>query len=157
MMGERPACESGWQEMTKSECFELLSGQRVGRVAVVDDWGPVVFPVNYVVDRHMVVFRSDEGSKLGAAGARSRVAFEIDGTDPGTRTGWSVLVRGEAVEVTDPAELARLRELPLHPWAPGVKSHYLRVLPSLVTGRRIAASSQRRRTGSDSQDLPGGR
>jgi uncharacterized protein len=157
MMGERPACESGWQEMTKSECFELLSGQRVGRVAVVDGWGPVVFPVNYVVDRHMVVFRSDEGSKLGAAGARSRVAFEIDGTDPGTRTGWSVLVRGEAVEVTDPAELARLRELPLHPWAPGVKSHYVRVLPSLVTGRRIAASSQRCRTGPDGQDVPAGR
>jgi uncharacterized protein len=156
-MGERPARESGWQEMTKSECFELLSRQRVGRIAVADDWGPVVFPVNYLVDRHMVVFRSDEGTKLGAAGGRSRVAFEIDGTDPGTCTGWSVLVRGEAVEVTDPAELARLRELPLHPWAPGVKSHYVRVLPSLLTGRRITASSERRRTRSDGQDVPGGR
>jgi uncharacterized protein len=66
------------------------------------------------------------------------VAFEVDGTDAATRTGWSVVVRGEAVEVTDPAELARLRGLPLYPWAPGAKSRYVRILPALVTGRRIS-------------------
>jgi uncharacterized protein len=48
------------------------------------------------------------------------------------------VVRGEAVEVTDPAELARLRELPLHPWAPGAKHRYVRVLPAVLTGRRIS-------------------
>ena len=47
------------------------------------------------------------------------------------------MVRGEAVEVTDPAELERLRELPLYPWAPGAKSRYVRILPSALTGRRI--------------------
>jgi uncharacterized protein len=138
-MGEWSADEANWQELTKSECFELLAGQRVGRVAVVDDRGPVVFPVNYVLDRHMVVFRTDPGTKLGTARARSRVAFEIDGIDAGTCTGWSVLVRGEAVEVTDPGELARLRQLSLRPWTPGPKSHYVRILPALLTGRRIAA------------------
>ena len=137
MMGERSAREASWQELTKSECFELLAGQHVGRVAVVDDRGPVVFPVNYVLDRHTVLFRADAGTKLGAAAARSRVAFEIDGIDAGTCTGWSVLVRGETVEVTDPGELARLRELPLRPWAPGPKDHYVRILPALLTGRRI--------------------
>jgi uncharacterized protein len=68
----------------------------------------------------------------------SRVAFEIDGADETARTGWSVVVRGEAVEVTDPAELARLRKLPLDPWAPGAKTHYVRVLPAVLTGRRIS-------------------
>jgi len=68
-----------------------------------------------------------------------RVAFEIDGTDETARTGWSVVVRGEAVEVTDPAELVRLRQLRLHPWAPGVKTHYVRILPAVLTGRRISA------------------
>jgi uncharacterized protein len=140
-MDDHPDAEPGWQELTKSECFDLLAGQQVGRIAVADDYGPVVLPVNYVIDRHMVVFRTGEGIKLGAAGARSRVAFQIDGTDARTRTGWSVLVRGEAVEVTDPAELARLRNLPLRPWAPGAKAHYVRLLPALLTGRRITSAA----------------
>ena len=139
MMGEQPAPRVRWQELTKSECFELLARERLGRVAVVDDRGPVVFPVNFVLDRHMVVLRTDAGTKLDAAIRGSRVAFEIDGTDSVRHTGWSVLVRGEAIEVTDPAELARQRKLPLDPWAPGTKTHYVRILPTALTGRRICA------------------
>jgi nitroimidazol reductase NimA-like FMN-containing flavoprotein (pyridoxamine 5'-phosphate oxidase superfamily) len=136
-MDERPRRHPLWQALTKSECFELLARQRLGRVAFVDDRGPIVFPVNFVLDRHMVVFRTGEGTKLDAAIVGSRVAFEVDGTDAAARTGWSVVVRGEAVEVTDPAELARLRKLPLDPWAPGAKTHYVRILPAALTGRRI--------------------
>jgi uncharacterized protein len=138
-MGERPAARAGWQELTKSECFDLLARASVGRLAVVDDHGPIVLPVNYVLDRHLVVFRTDEGTKLDAADHR-KVAFEVDGTDADTRTGWSVLVRGEAAEVTDPAELARLRELPLEPWAPGRKARYVRILPAVLSGRRITVA-----------------
>jgi uncharacterized protein len=133
-------CLARWQELSKSECFELLAREHLGRVAVVDDRGPVVFPVNYVLDRHMVVFRTDEGTKLDAACWGSRVAFEVDGTDAAAHTGWSVLVRGEVVEVTDPEELARLCKLRLDPWAPGAKAHYVRILPAVLTGRRIWAS-----------------
>jgi nitroimidazol reductase NimA-like FMN-containing flavoprotein (pyridoxamine 5'-phosphate oxidase superfamily) len=138
-MNEEPGRQARWQELTKSECFELVAREHVGRVAVVDDRGPVVFPVNFVLDHHIVVFRTDEGTKLHAACRGSRVAFEVDGTDAAAHTGWSVLVRGEAVEVTDPAELARLRKLPLDPWAPGAKTRYVRILPSVLTGRRIWA------------------
>jgi len=136
-MTEGPRPQVRWQELTKGECFELLAREQLGRVAVVDDRGPIVLPVNFVLDRHMVVFRTDEGTKLDAAIRGSRVAFEIDGTDAAAHTGWSVMVRGEAVEVTDPAELARLRRLPLSPWAPGAKSRYVRILPAVLTGRRI--------------------
>ena len=138
-MTEGPGRQARWQELTKSECFALLSGERLGRVAVIDDQGPAIFPVNFVLDRHMVVFRTDEGTKLDAAARGSRVAFEIDGTDAAARTGWSVLVRGEAIEVTDPAELARLRKVRVSPWAPGPKTHYVRILPAKLTGRRIWA------------------
>jgi len=41
--------------------------------------------------------------------------------------------------VTEPDELARLRELPLRPWAPGARDHYARILPAALTGRRITA------------------
>jgi uncharacterized protein len=132
--------EARWRELTRSECFELLAREHLGRVAVVDDRGPVVVPVNFVLDRHVVVFRTDEGTKLDVASRGSRVAFEVDGSDAVAHTGWSVLIRGEAVEVTDPAESARLRKLPLTPWAPGPKARYVRILPAALTGRWISAS-----------------
>jgi nitroimidazol reductase NimA-like FMN-containing flavoprotein (pyridoxamine 5'-phosphate oxidase superfamily) len=127
-----------WLELTKDECFGLLAGRHLGRVVLVDDRGPLALPVNFVLDQHTVLLRSDEGTKLAVAGRGGRVAFEIDGVDEATRTGWSVLVRGEAVEVTDPAELARVRQLPLYPWAPGAKRRHIRILPTSLTGRRIA-------------------
>ena len=127
------------QELTRAECFELLAGGHLGRLAVVDDRGPVVFPVNYVLDRHTVVFRTEEGTKLHAASRGSRVCFEVDGTDESTHTGWSVVIRGEVTEVTDKAELARLRDLPLQVWAPGARNRYVRILPAVLTGRRIVA------------------
>jgi nitroimidazol reductase NimA-like FMN-containing flavoprotein (pyridoxamine 5'-phosphate oxidase superfamily) len=102
-----------------------------------------MFPVHFVLDRHTVVFRTGTGTKLSAASLGRRVSFEVDRADPATRTGWSVLVRGEAVEVTDQAELARLRALPLEMWAPGSRGHYVRILPSALTGRRIAVPARR--------------
>jgi uncharacterized protein len=129
-----------WQELTKSECFELLASEHLGRVAVVDDRGPVVFPVNFVLYRHTVVFRTEQGTKLHAASRGSRVCFEADRTDAAAHTGWSVIVRGEVIEITDQAELVRLRELPLRVWAPGARDRYVRILPAALTGRRIAAA-----------------
>jgi uncharacterized protein len=128
-----------WQELTKAECFELLASEHLGRVAIIDDRGPVVFPVNFVLDRHTVVFRTEQGTKLHAAHRGSRVCFEVDRADAAAHTGWSVIVRGEITEVTDRAELERLRELPLRAWAPGVRDRYVRILPAMLTGRRIAA------------------
>jgi hypothetical protein len=64
----------------------LLAGGNLGRVAVVDDRGPVVFPVSFVLDRHTVVFRTEPGTKLHAAGRGGRACFEADGTDTAGRT-----------------------------------------------------------------------
>jgi uncharacterized protein len=130
--------EVSWQELTESECLGLLAGQHLGRVVLVDDRGPIALPVNFVLDRNTVVFRSGDGTKLDAAVRGAPVAFEVDGADEATRTGWSVLVRGAASEITDPDAVARVRQLPLYPWAPGPKTHYVRILPSALTGRRIA-------------------
>ena len=127
------------EELTRSECFGLLADGNLGRVAVVDDHGPVVFPVSHVLDRHTVVFRTEPGTKLHAAGRGSRVCFEVDGADAAGRAGWSVIVRGEITEVTDPAELTRLRALPLRVQAPGAGDRYVKILPAVVTGRRITA------------------
>lgn len=76
---------------------------------MVDDLGPLVVPVDYLLDEGTVVLRTDEGTKLDAALRGETVAFEIDVVDDTKGTGWSVLVRGRAVEVCNPAELERVR------------------------------------------------
>jgi uncharacterized protein len=129
--------EVGWQELTRSECFDLLAGATLGRIALVDDRGPIALPVNFVLDQHAIVFRTAEGTKLDAACRGSRVAFEVDAIDEAAGVSWSVLIRGEAADVTDPAELTRLSQLPLRPWAPGATNCYVRILPAVLTGRRI--------------------
>ena len=49
-----------------------------------------------------------------------------------------MVVRGQAGEVSEPADLERLRTPPLYPWAPGAKARYVRIRPTSITGRRIA-------------------
>ena len=65
------------REMTRAECLELLASHRVGRVAYCDDLGPVVLPVNYAVDGHVLVLRIGEGTKRDAL-QHANVAFEVD-------------------------------------------------------------------------------
>jgi nitroimidazol reductase NimA-like FMN-containing flavoprotein (pyridoxamine 5'-phosphate oxidase superfamily) len=120
-----------------TECRKLLAERHLGRLAILDWDGPMIFPINYVFDQDLVIFRTDPGTKLDAATEAESVAFEVDAADAGTRTGWSVVVRGTLAEITDPSHLERLRTLPLYPWAPGDKARYVRVLPHMVTGRRI--------------------
>jgi nitroimidazol reductase NimA-like FMN-containing flavoprotein (pyridoxamine 5'-phosphate oxidase superfamily) len=127
-----------WRELTADECRTRLAERHLGRLALLDGDGPVIFPVNYVFDRLAVVFRTGPGTKLDAAAGGGPVAFEVDAVDEANRTGWSVLVRGDAVAVTDPGELRRLRTLPLYPWAPGDRRHYVRIVPRMVSGRLIA-------------------
>lgn len=119
--------------MTREECLDLLRVNDVGRLAVsVPDDGPLVVPVNYVVDGEAVVFRSDPGTKV-AASRVGPVSFQLDHIDHSSRTGWSVLVRGVAYEATH----WETDHLDLQPWLPGDKAHWVRILPTSITGRRI--------------------
>jgi uncharacterized protein len=127
-----------WMEhLSLARCWELLASQPVGRIGVLYDSAPEIYPVNHVVDQDTVVFRTDPGTKLAGLGRSPAVCYEVDGIDPGTATGWSVLVKGRAVEVHDPDELRRLAGLPLQHWVLGDKAHWVRIVPTEVTGRRI--------------------
>ena len=129
-----------WHELSVEECRTLLGRRHLGRLAFIDGELPLILPVNYVLDDGAVIFRTDSGSKLDAAVRSAPVAFEVDGINEIDQTGWSVLARGHAEPVTDPAHLDRLRRLPLVPWAPGAKAHYVRVDAAEVTGRRISVA-----------------
>jgi uncharacterized protein len=128
-----------WHILDTAECWVLLEARHLGRLAFVDQDGPVVLPVNYAVVNDVVIFKTDAGSKLDAALRGDRLAFEIDGFDALEQVGWSVVVRGAAELVTDETELGLLRSMPLVSWAPGVKPIYVRLGAAEVTGRQIMA------------------
>jgi nitroimidazol reductase NimA-like FMN-containing flavoprotein (pyridoxamine 5'-phosphate oxidase superfamily) len=123
------------------QCLRLLAGHHLGRLAVVVDDQPLVFPVNYALSGRQVVFRSDPGTKLHAADGH-RVAFEIDDSDALYHDGWSVLVVGVAHEERDPARLREYARLPLSPWVAGRKAHWMCIAGGAITGRRITHAVQ---------------
>jgi hypothetical protein len=134
-----PTGSSEMEVLSEAECRHLLANPPVhlGRVGLIDQGSPLILPVNYMYTGGAVVFRSDPGTKLSAAMREEQVAFEVDAVDTTWQEGWSVVVRGRAEEVTDPAELRQLEALPLRAWGPGPKDHFVRIRPSTITGRRI--------------------
>ncbi|HEY9522723.1 MAG TPA: pyridoxamine 5'-phosphate oxidase family protein [Thermopolyspora sp.] len=128
---------TGLQVLSRAECVELLGSVPIGRIVFTDRALPAVQPVNFVLDGDTVVIRTSVGSKLAAVIRNSVVAFEADEFDTVGRTGWSVTTVGHARAVTDPDEIARLADLPLAPWAPGSRDHFI-VLPlEQISGRRV--------------------
>ena len=127
-----------FKELSADECRRLLASHHVGRLGIVVAGRPVIFPVNYAFHDDRIVFRTDPGIKLRHAPLR-RVAFEIDGYDESRRTGWSVLVQGSTYEITRAIDhqSEELLSLPLTPFAPGEKAHWIEIVPHAITGRRI--------------------
>lgn len=133
-------------ELSRDECLRLLAANSFGRLAVsAADGAPVIRPINYVFDERdqSVVFRTAAGSKFHSLLRSASAAFEIDGIDESSQTGWSVIVRGVTDEITNARSLRRLNELGLETWAPGGKAHWVRIRARTVSGRRIAHSAQR--------------
>jgi nitroimidazol reductase NimA-like FMN-containing flavoprotein (pyridoxamine 5'-phosphate oxidase superfamily) len=122
-------------ELSEEECLDLLRGRSVGRVAFNDADGPVVLPVNYVLDNGTVLFRTAPQNTVARHILSGPAAFEVDETDDYTESGWSVLVRGRASFVHFD-ELPESGSRP-EPWVEGTRSLYVRITPQTVTGRRV--------------------
>jgi nitroimidazol reductase NimA-like FMN-containing flavoprotein (pyridoxamine 5'-phosphate oxidase superfamily) len=89
----------GQDEIEPADCWRLLGSQAVGRLGVVVGHYPLVFPVNYALDETTIVFRSGSGTKLHSI-QRSNVTFEVDSIDPVHHSGWSVMIKGVAQELS---------------------------------------------------------
>ncbi len=137
-------------ELAEHECWARLRSLEVGRLAVVVDGRPDIFPVNYVVDHGSIVFRSAPGSKLAAIAEGSPVAFEADGEADGLA--FSVVLKGTAVEVDDRYEDSDPVDLPLYPWHGTHKPIFVRLAPDVVTGRCFEIAD--RRSSHPSHDSP---
>ena len=129
--------DQGLEVLSEEMCLELVAGEAVGRVGVSVSALPAIFPVNYRLVNGDILFLTGDGMKANAALQGSVVGFEVDHIDPANRSGWSVLLVGQA-RVVDDRERAALGDLELSPWAGGTKSHLVRVRPEFISGRRIA-------------------
>src|ERR1700756_3354331 len=128
---------SALQRLSRDKCLTLMASVPVGRIIYTRRALPAVELVNFALDEGDIIIRTDSGGKLAAATRGAVVAFETDRLDDGGHTGWSVTVVGQSRAVTDGAEIRHLEQVPLTPWAPGRRDHFIRISPVIVNGRRI--------------------
>lgn len=131
--------DEGASVLPVSECWDLLTSLTLGRLVTSVDGQPDIFPVNYVVQRHTVLFRTAEGTKLVSTAINNRVLFEVD--DHNVAEGWSVIVRGTARSLHTFEELEDAEKAHVLPWTTSEKSHYVRIIPEAITGRRFRFGS----------------
>lgn len=124
-------------ELSVEECWELLAGERLGRLAyrLVDEVH--VVPLNYAVDGRTILFRTHAGNKLLAAALETDVGFEIDWYDE--VSAWSVLARGRLRRLEE-WERHRVDDLGLVSWVPERRTEAIELDPDVVTGRRFHLS-----------------
>ena len=126
-------------EMHVEECADLIASSPLGRLAVIIDGHPEIFPVNHVYDHESdcVAFRSDAGTRLHAALGSPSVAFEVDGYCADGSRGWSVLVIGRVEQIEVAQTKTRLAEHNDQLWRSPDAAAWFRIVPAKMTGRRI--------------------
>jgi uncharacterized protein len=127
--------------LSEETSWNLLSSVTLGRLVTCVEGHPEIFPVNFVVQRETVLFRTAEfASKLFTVVMNAQVAFEAD--DHNVAEGWSVIVKGTAQVLNTGGEIEEARRAQLLPWTAGEKPRYVRVFPSEITGRRFRFGSE---------------
>ncbi|GAB2485398.1 pyridoxamine 5'-phosphate oxidase family protein [Nocardiopsis aegyptia] len=132
--------DSSFTVLERETCLNLLSTREIGRVAftIEGDAAPTVLPVNYSLLNDTIVFRSNLAGTVMRHG-RGYAAFEVDHFDHERFEGWSVLVSGRCRWIRDTGELSRIPQGRLaKPWAAGVRDQVLKIVPSRISGRRVA-------------------
>ena len=131
-----PPASANVLTLSDEDCWALLRTHNLGRLAIVIDGRPRIFPVNYAAGAYTVVFRTEPGAKL-QHGPGTAACFEIDDYDQRTSMAWSVMVGGVLKDITDATdERSRgLRRLAVEPVAPGQKLHWLALNADEVSGR----------------------
>jgi uncharacterized protein len=136
-----------WLELLDhEECLVLLGAGVVGRIAFVQDHVPVVLPINYrLVERSgqtpgsWIAIRTRPGNIIETA--PFTVAFEIDGFEPSTHEGWSVLVQGDLYRID--SDVAEIRTgFDSEPWLTDERDAWLLIQPFSISGRRLHGETQ---------------
>ena len=138
---DAPHDHLGLEVLSPEECWARISETPIGRLAFIESGAPMVLPVVHGVLGRRIAFRSVEGGKLAAAQMGQPVAFEVDGWDAETRTGWSVVARGTAE--TAPEDSDVLDGLEVRSWLPATDDGtWIEVRVDEISGRRLGASAK---------------
>jgi uncharacterized protein len=123
------------EELDADECWNLLSSNSLGRIALCAAGIVDIFPVNYFADGSTLLFRTAPGTKLTELTVHDEVAFEIDGY--ASDSAWSVVVKGKARALESGQDIEQAETAPLHPWIPTLKYRFVRITPTTMSGRRF--------------------
>lgn len=121
--------------LSEEQCWALISGVALGRLVTNMDGAQEIFPVNFVVQRQTVLFRTAEGTKLFGTIMNDQVLFEAD--DHTVAGGWSVVIRGTARVLFGADEIHEADRAGLYPWIATQKLRFVRITPAQITGRRF--------------------
>ncbi|WP_422333772.1 pyridoxamine 5'-phosphate oxidase family protein [Rhodococcus sp. (in: high G+C Gram-positive bacteria)] len=119
--------------LTEEQSWKLLGTEHMGRLVVIADGRPDIFPVNYAIRDRKLFFRTAEGSKLVELTVHSEVAFEVDHIREDTA--WSVVIHGRARVLLRYNEIEAAEELDLQPWVPTPKYNFVEITPTDISGR----------------------
>ena len=93
------------RELDEEECRRLLGTTRIGRISFTDGALPAIVPVPFALRERQLLIPAERSSPMVAAVRGAVVAFGVDSYDPGTETGWSVMVIGPTRVLGDPRPL----------------------------------------------------
>ena len=124
--------------LSANQCLDLLGSAGVGRIAWAAADGPQILPVNYVIHEGLAYFRTSPDGLLAELAEPRAVALEVDDLDHRSRTGWSVVVHGQAQSVAAPQQVLRTWAAQISPWSPGDKGLLIQVTPVKMTGRMVS-------------------
>jgi uncharacterized protein len=122
----------------RAESLRLLASARVGRLIFTVNALPTVRLMNYALVDGLIVLRTATDTTVARRASNTVVAFEVDDLDTATSTGWSVIVTGRATLLTDSELTGRYLQVPLMPWASGVRDTFVKITTEMVEGRRIS-------------------
>jgi len=128
-------------DLDPDTCMQLIAPGGVGRVVFVDADVPIALPVNFGVLGGDVVFRTGGFTSIATGALERRISFEVDRIDDAFAEGWSVLIRGAAHEVSEPAQREAIEELGVRPWVGGARETYFCLEPEHITGRKIVSTT----------------
>jgi nitroimidazol reductase NimA-like FMN-containing flavoprotein (pyridoxamine 5'-phosphate oxidase superfamily) len=122
------------RELTDRECWDYLAAHEYGRIAVISDGAPLIYPIGYAVAPGGVRIRTGIGSKLLAILLDGRIAFEVDDRDEYAARSVTMVGWAEELGTRDAAESST----PSAPFA-GADAHVVVLItPTRMTGRELS-------------------
>ena len=121
--------------LSEEECWRLLDGQKIGRLATSVAGEPEIFPVNFTLANHVVYLRTKPGTKLAEITLSPRVALEVDEIRDGYA--WSVVLKGRARRLSSERDIEEARATGLLSYLDDGKSEWIRIVPNEISGRSL--------------------